>query len=128
MKRAVLLFIIFLFSCNMLWAVPKIPDSRDLKWESKWLNRLEHEDMQVRTQAALKLANAGCTEIQDKLLDMAKNEEFYGARIVAIVALTKIADEHVADILKGHLLEEERQTVRTVLNGAINLLERQKIS
>ena len=125
MNKYIILILLLISSISMVMAGPQVPDVRDPQWESKWLNKLEDQDVNVRAEAALKLANAGCTDIQNKLIDMARNEESYSARIVAVVALTKIGDEQVVEFLRDIYFEESRQTVRTVINGAINILENQ---
>jgi len=94
----------------------------------KLMKSLDNERVEKRATAALKLAQNGCPIIQDKLIDMVENEERYAARIVAIVALTKIGDDNVVDVLKQRLLEEDRQTVKNVINGAINKMEKKQLA
>jgi len=94
----------------------------------KLMKSLDNEEVEKRANAALKLAQNGCPIIQDKLIDMVENEERYAARIVAVVALTKIGDDNVVDVLKQRLLEEDRQTVKNVINGAINKMEKKQLA
>jgi len=102
-------------------------DTVGKKINHKLLSRLDHANVQVRTDAALKLAEQGYDFIQDRLIDMAQHEQLYSARIIAIVALTKIGDEAALNALKSQLNLEERQTVKTVIKGAINLMEKKEL-
>ncbi|MBN2413370.1 HEAT repeat domain-containing protein [candidate division KSB1 bacterium] len=95
-------------------------------WDLKLMRNLDSEKVENRAQAALELAQNGCTIIQDKLIDMAENEERYAARIVAIVALAQVGDFMVLDVLKQRMLDEKRQTVKNVLKGAIIKLEKKQ--
>jgi len=94
----------------------------------KLVKNLDNKKVENRANAALELAQNGCPTIQDKLIDMAENEDRYAARIVAIVALTKVGDDMVVTVLKQRMLEEKRQTVKNVLNGAIQRLEKKQLA
>jgi len=94
----------------------------------KLIKNLDNKKVENRANAALELAQNGCPTIQDKLIDMAEKEERYAARIVAIVALTKVGDDMVVSVLKQRMLEEKRQTVKNVLNGAIQRLEKKQLA
>ncbi len=60
--------------------------------------------------------------IQNRLMDIIQYKEQYKARIVAVVALTEIGDEAAFNALKVQLAQEWRQTVKTVIKGAIFLM------
>ncbi|HPG39664.1 MAG TPA: HEAT repeat domain-containing protein [bacterium] len=93
----------------------------------KLLSRLDHANVEIRTMAALKLAEQGCDFIQDRLIDMVQHETQYEARIVAVVALSKIGDDAALNALKNQLDQEQRQTVKTVIKGAIYLMEKKEL-
>ena len=128
LKSMVVMGIITLISTS-LFAKPgyQAYNAGGKEFNHKLLSRLDHANVQVRTMAALKLAEQGCDFIQDRLIDMVQHESQYEARIVAIVALTKIGDEFALNALKVQLGQEQRQTVKTVIKGAIYLMEKKEL-
>ncbi len=127
MKNLVCISIVILFLSGMAFSFTNLPNS-DHVCEGKYLKNLDHTKVEKRADAVMHLADDGCREVQDRLIDMAQNEDNYAARIVAIVALTRVGDEYTVSALRDCLDVENRQTVRTVLNGAINMLENRLIA
>lgn len=126
-KGFIVLGIIALCSTSLLAKESYEAYSTAGKFNHKLLSKLDHAKMEVRTMAALKLAEDGCDYIQDRLIDMIQNEAQYQARIVAVVALTKIGDGSALNALKVQLHQEQRQTVKTVIKGAIYLMEKKEL-
>ena len=125
----VIILVVFLLTTSLLAKVgEKTTLDINKACDLKLVKNLDNKKVENRANAALELAQNGCPAIQDKLIDMAENEERYAARIVAIVALTKIGDDLVVSVLKQRMLEEQRQTVKNVLNGAIQRLEKKQLA
>ncbi len=101
------------------------------EFATQLMDLLDSNNIDSQRQACFLMANCGVKEAVPKILDLAKNHEWYYVKYDAITALGIYADESVIpdliELQKDHTLVHEDRTIAMVATQAIEEIRSRKI-
>ncbi|NOY58311.1 MAG: HEAT repeat domain-containing protein [Calditrichaeota bacterium] len=124
MKRSFFISILFIlaatiFISNSVFAQENDAMKNEHSYNQYLIEALQDTNMGVRFSAAKLLGERKCKHAKENLLDVLKNDQSYQNRIAAGLALMKIGDKNVLQVLKKQSEIDKRKTVRHVLRGIV---------
>ena len=98
-------------------------EKKEKKYNEYLLKALKDENLGIRCSAVQLLGERKVVAAVKPLARMLKYEKYYGARIMAALALYQIGDKQALSIFKSRVKRDRNKTVRNVLAGLIDSME-----
>jgi HEAT repeat protein len=125
MKRLIALLAIFamvVISGTSVFAGEMTAKDKEL------IQKLSHQDLTKRIDAAQKLAERDCKGAEEELIHMLKNDKEFQARIVAATSLMKIGEEKALKAIQLQAEQDDVKTARTAMKGIVGKMQARQSS